>query len=203
MFDFKMLHPNILYCENIFDDSSKIIDLIEELDSIPSLYNVITKWEPWQEIENPAFVYGDKKNIAITKFSQINNKDCKYLIDSIKNALFTCYDKYFEEQPSLNKDGYREPYGSFSIKKWNQDMFMLPHTDGYKDNHSISFTMMLYLNDDYEGGEIVFSNQNLIIKPKAGSLLMFPSKDPFTHEVNKSKNGRRLTLTATVHSNDN
>lgn len=41
---------------------------------------------------------------------------------------------------------------------------------------------LLYLNDDYQGGELVFPRQCLKYKPKAGEVLMFPSNFCYPHE---------------------
>lgn len=52
-------------------------------------------------------------------------------------------------------------------------------------------TSLLYLNDDYEGGEIEFPNQNLTLKPKPGTLVVFPSNRNFPHRVNPILSGHR------------
>ena len=56
------------------------------------------------------------------------------------------------------------------------------------------FTIILYINDDYEGGEINFIDDKLKIIPKAGSGIMFPSQK--IHEVLEVKSGvRRMVQT--------
>ena len=51
-----------------------------------------------------------------------------------------------------------------------------PHTDGYfkRSNGEQSFlTLMIYLNDNFSGGETLFLKRERIIKPKAGAALIF------------------------------
>ena len=54
---------------------------------------------------------------------------------------------------------------------------------------------LIYLNDDYEGGEIYFPRQDISIKPKAGTLITFPGSLHYIHGVNKITSGTRYTIT--------
>jgi hypothetical protein len=56
----------------------------------------------------------------------------------------------------------------------------------------------MYLNDDYEGGEIEFkvlqsdgSFDRVSYKPKAGDILVFPSDEPYYHGVNLTTKGKK------------
>jgi hypothetical protein len=57
------------------------------------------------------------------------------------------------------------------------------HTDQHTDP-SIQYATILYLNDDYVDGELVFKKKNITLKPKPGSLIIFPGNDEFEHGVN-------------------
>jgi predicted 2-oxoglutarate/Fe(II)-dependent dioxygenase YbiX len=59
---------------------------------------------------------------------------------------------------------------------------------------------LLYLNDDYEGGEITFPHIGFSQKPKAGSLIFFPSNFVFVHEVNAVTSGTRYALPNWYHN---
>lgn len=54
-------------------------------------------------------------------------------------------------------------------------------------------TSILYVNDDFEGGEICFPDQNLIIKPKPGLFVLFPSNRKFRHAVKPITAGTRYS----------
>lgn len=63
-------------------------------------------------------------------------------------------------------------------------------TDEYMDQHSddvydprIKTAMNYYINDDYEGGELYLSLQDLRIKPKANSLIICPGTADYLHGV--------------------
>jgi predicted 2-oxoglutarate/Fe(II)-dependent dioxygenase YbiX len=55
-------------------------------------------------------------------------------------------------------------------------------------------TAIYYLDDTFEGGEIVFERAQLVIKPRRGLLLAFPSDAAHEHEVRLVRSGVRYTM---------
>jgi prolyl 4-hydroxylase len=51
-----------------------------------------------------------------------------------------------------------------------------------------------YLNEEFDGGEIVFERQQLTVKPRRGLLLAFPSDAEHVHEVLPVRSGVRFTM---------
>jgi hypothetical protein len=51
-----------------------------------------------------------------------------------------------------------------------------------------------YLNEAFDGGEIVFHRQRLLVKPRRGLLLAFPSDADHEHEVLPVRSGVRYTM---------
>jgi hypothetical protein len=58
---------------------------------------------------------------------------------------------------------------------------------------SRTYVCGIFLTDDYEGGEITFEKYGAELKPKSGSLLMFPGFST-RHGVNKIISGVRLNI---------
>lgn len=58
---------------------------------------------------------------------------------------------------------------------------------------------LIYWNDNYLGGEICFPNQSITLKPKAGTLILFPSDNNFPHKVLPVKEGLRYVSTNFWH----
>ncbi len=52
-----------------------------------------------------------------------------------------------------------------------------------------------FLNDDYEGGEFLFSRKHEI-PLKAGDILVFPSNFMYPHEVKEVTKGERYSFVA-------
>jgi len=53
----------------------------------------------------------------------------------------------------------------------------------------------LYYNEDFEGGELYFSQYDLTFKPKAGMLIYFPAGANYQHRVNYITSGTRYATT--------
>jgi predicted 2-oxoglutarate/Fe(II)-dependent dioxygenase YbiX len=67
------------------------------------------------------------------------------------------------------------------------------HADG-DTSSGRSVSAIIYLNDDYEGGEVEFINFNIKIKPKSGMLLLFPSNYAYTHIAHPVISGTKYAL---------
>jgi predicted 2-oxoglutarate/Fe(II)-dependent dioxygenase YbiX len=53
------------------------------------------------------------------------------------------------------------------------------------------FSLLLYVNDDYEGGSLYFQNFDLRIKPGKGMLIAFPSDHRYLHAAEPLISGER------------
>jgi len=57
---------------------------------------------------------------------------------------------------------------------------------------------MMYLNDDYDGGETEFLYQSFRVKPKTGKVVIFPCSWPWTHRGNPPIKKSKYILTSWV-----
>jgi len=69
---------------------------------------------------------------------------------------------------------------------------LIHHSHGQKYGYP-QVTVLLFLNDDYEGGEIKIADN--LYKPPAGSAIIFPSNFMYPHEVLHVKRGTRYSVT--------
>ncbi|NBP55379.1 hypothetical protein EBU71_02360 [bacterium] len=82
---------------------------------------------------------------------------------------------------------------AFNFIKYGPGQHFQEHHDhGYSYNCVVS--LVGYFNDDYEGGELFFSRQNLMLKPKAGDLYIFPSNYIYPHRAMPVKSGIKYSL---------
>ena len=71
------------------------------------------------------------------------------------------------------------------------------HVDNIHHSHGQLYgypqsSVLLFLNDDYEGGEIIVAENTY--KPAKGSALIFPSNFMFPHEVKSVTKGERWSV---------
>lgn len=67
----------------------------------------------------------------------------------------------------------------------------------YIDNqpgNSRVFSVLMFLNDDFEGGEIEFKEFDIKIKPEAGDVVVFCSAFPYIHQVHPVITGVRYSV---------
>ncbi len=65
---------------------------------------------------------------------------------------------------------------------------LISHFDKYSDK-LVEYAAVLYLNNDYAGGELFFPKLNYEIVPEPGTLIIFPSSEEFEHGVRPVKEG--------------
>jgi predicted 2-oxoglutarate/Fe(II)-dependent dioxygenase YbiX len=68
------------------------------------------------------------------------------------------------------------------------------HWDNYVEDGEEDISALLYLNEDFEGGELFFPNQNIRIKPESGMLVFFNGTEDYHHTVEVVTKGRREAL---------
>ena len=72
--------------------------------------------------------------------------------------------------------------GMGTIQRMQNEVELKSHIDQTTDP-SVRYSGVLYLNDNYSKGEIFFNNLGIELKPKAGSLLIFPGDTEHEHGV--------------------
>jgi len=77
-----------------------------------------------------------------------------------------------------------------------------PHIDFTEEELKNSLGILFYFNDEFEGGEVYFTNFPFEYKPKKGTLLIFPCNNPeYKHGVKPVTSGIRYTMPIEINSN--
>jgi predicted 2-oxoglutarate/Fe(II)-dependent dioxygenase YbiX len=90
--------------------------------------------------------------------------------------------------------GFKFKIINLNMTFWTEGHEMIPHSDygGRAEYMNREFASIIYLNDDYDGGELYIPELNFEIKPKKGQLLCFRG-GKMLHGVRKVTRGQRLT----------
>lgn len=85
--------------------------------------------------------------------------------------------------------------------KYGPGQHFQEHSDhGFSYNCVVS--MVGYVNDDYDGGELSFRLQNLQVKPKAGDLFIFPSNYMYPHRAMPVSRGTKYSIVTMLDYSD-
>lgn len=167
------INEKIYYYKDVVIEPNNIINKIE--NSEPEWEFCDTKPSNSEPYKRSSYEFADFKPIDILIFG---------------NSLKSCIDHY-EQSNNLKID----KLGPAIVNKCYPGKHMGSHTDSLKNINSPSLTIMVNLNDDYEGGEMVFEGQNLTLKPSSGSILIYPSREPYYHVPELITKGRKICCT--------
>jgi hypothetical protein len=167
-------------------------------------YKEISNWVDFIEKKLKNFFnYG--KVISLDKKTYINLNLRKVQVFSFSKT-FGCHDddlinvfKRDIEDISLKViDDYIKIYNMDGLEKKHDWEILKYETGDYFKNHmddcashNRTVSAIVYFNDNYEGGEIEFPNFDVIYKPKAGDILVFPSIFTYNHNVKEITSGTR------------
>jgi predicted 2-oxoglutarate/Fe(II)-dependent dioxygenase YbiX len=85
---------------------------------------------------------------------------------------------------------YHEPY---NMLRYRGGQEYKAHADGSTiDGRTVS--AIVYLNNEYEGGEVEFVNYGIKIKPEPGMLLLFPSNYAYRHIAHPVISGTKYAI---------
>lgn len=166
----------ISYYKNVIDDPKFLISLIERSDESLDENSKIPRWTEWSASGDTPYVFGYQKRFK-DNLENDSNSDVRRIITILNMAIVGASQDYANRH-SINI-GTLTP---LSVSKYSTGKSMGPHVDDYGNGDDPNISVVLYLNDDYVGGELFFREQGVKIKPEAGSIVIFPSVEPYYHE---------------------
>ena len=96
--------------------------------------------------------------------------------------------------PYAQKHNISELYHEgYQMIKYSSGQEYKAHADGGTDTGR-SISAIVYLNDNYKGGEIEFINFGIKIKPEPGMLILFPSNYPYSHIAHPVTEGTKYAI---------
>jgi Rps23 Pro-64 3,4-dihydroxylase Tpa1-like proline 4-hydroxylase len=211
MIQCNQLDSNILYFTGVIENPYEYISILEDTENNKDYELVISPWEKWNSSysDDPSdiYEYGLRKRIIPQEIDNLNpliKENALYLIDTIQNATIYARNEY-KKINNIQDSIYG--YVNFNIQKYKTGTMMGPHHDTQDGDSTLKYSLVTYLNDDYEGGELEFPNHGIKIKPEAGSIIIFPSSQPYLHVSHNIKSGWKYMsptfwLNKPEHSNE-
>ena len=199
----EILEEKVYYYTNVIEDPKKLVDAIENDNQDP--------WGEWMACSGQHYVYGTDKQITLSADTDEKNK---YIYDTLQKAFDDVARDYAKahritDEPKL--------FPQYPIKKYQPGTFMGAHFDQQEGDERLKVYFVMYLNDDYEGGEISFTIRDpkgpiqgptpdsdfanadpaayqFAVKPKAGSIIVFPPSPPYHHTAHLVKSGEKIMV---------
>jgi len=121
-----------------------------------------------------------------------------HLHDLLQNVLRDIVNPFY----GIEISGYETP----QLLRYGIGGMYEPHVDGeslwmkedgtkvWRKSVERDLSAVIYLNDDFEGGEFIFPDLNIRVSPKPGLLLCFPSSHLYRHGVLPVTRGERLAI---------
>lgn len=221
------LSENIFYIEDAFPEWKEFIEAIEANENNPDIHPVIPQWSDWYDSrpvkkkeDNDLLWEQDPDNF--TKGKQklfdwditVSNKNSDWPKNNIDNTYSKAHEiagpiidlihnRYLEVLKVWSeKTGNKLDFVSknYFLRKYHKDGEIGPHIDKNDKNpmNTMDWTALIYLNDDYDGGELTFTELGITIKPTAGSVVFFPCTA--VHEAKPVANGEKYYLFLVLHS---
>lgn len=112
------------------------------------------------------------------------------------NMLLLSTSNSYAVRYGLEENFYHEGY---NLLKYSEGEEYKSH---YDDTGGIGrvLSALVYLNDDFEGGETEFVNFGIKIKPRAGMLVLFPSDYSYRHISHPVTKGTKYALVTWIRS---
>jgi hypothetical protein len=183
----EVLSNGVTRYNNAIVNPKSIINFLEMVKTNKT--SPISEWKTWETSGENSYVFGKQKveNVDIKKEGSMEYNPCMSVLSYVKKAITDASNQYKIEN-KIDDIGLLAP---LSFSKYDIGAEMGSHTDSdpkgkeaYKENGAAympTISVVAYLNDDYEGGELYFKEFDLTVKPIAGSIVIFPSLPPHYH----------------------
>ena len=126
----------------------------------------------------------------------------------LEQAISGCYFRYVQPRYQCTFKAYEpaqflgyNPGGHY--KKHNDGEHFNEKTRQWEKCMPRDISFLFYLNEEYGGGELEFTDLGLTIKPKKGMMIAFPSYKDFAHKVHPVTWGHRYSLVSWIETEKN
>jgi hypothetical protein len=180
-YDVEVFHDHVLFVKDFLEEEElqEILEIIETTDNevwsieyTKNLSRFCMEKFGRDDVEN--LVAEGKFEITVgweDKNLDITNRKISVTLNNRLSKLLEIAD------PSLELGGFG------TMQRMQPGVQLKSHTDQHTDP-SIRYAAILYINDDYKDGTLFFKNkEDSDLRPKPGTLLVFPGNEEYEHGV--------------------
>jgi hypothetical protein len=197
------LHPDttiggcIDVFENAWPNPKKTIEMVE--NEILNKENSKLYWQRAETIGDGAFQEArSNEMLGVTYFANLYNNPVMQNIHNQFNMLLLAATIPYARRYNIQENFWHEPY---SLLKYNENQSYREHYDG-GTGVGRAVSALVYLNNDYEGGEIEFVNFGVKVKPEPGMLILFPSNYAYRHIAHTVTRGVKYNLVTWIRDRE-
>lgn len=210
----KVFDSEIYYYTEVFKEPSKIIDSLNKMNSDTNTHNAITPWYRWLSSNDSTHSFGERKDLYYHNKDMIDGENsllAKKVIEEMRSGIEKICRSFVKDR-GLNISPNISPF--LDMCKYTPGGSLGLHHDTQDGDRSLLYSIVMYFNDDCEGGEISFCidkdgknrptnnlndpNIDFWIKPEPGSALIFPSTHPYLHQSHPIVSGNKYMSTAFI-----
>jgi predicted 2-oxoglutarate/Fe(II)-dependent dioxygenase YbiX len=177
-FKFEKLAPCIYLYKKVIPDDIDIPKLLEDVLVDGTGYR---KWSLAKVGDNQITDHRRCVDFKVGKLDvwPINskNKELAVIYNTVNDAIHSCKSHY---------EPLHEVYCTWqqviNFVRYGEGQYFKTHPDD-GPNFTCTLSSVLYLNDDYEGGELRFEEFDLTVKPEKGDHFLFPSSYAYRHQA--------------------
>ena len=151
------LDPKTYYYTDAIENFDTFKQVWKDLDTLEQYPDSgVNVWNPWTSSNDKTFIYGETKTFDVNAINSLSGEvaeKSKYIYDAIMTTMYNVCKDY-----ATSLGDFDEPrlFPTFNIKKYNTGMGMGAHFDQLDGDQTLRYSLVMYLNDDCDGGEISF-----------------------------------------------
>lgn len=197
VFEKETLAPGIVVYKNVSLDSLEILELIETKNLWYPGGAALSRYEK-DGYDNHrdvnVFDVGEDVDVSSLGFTTDETKKYIKVAANLHQLSSYCLSDYVS---TYGIDTLRGIISDYQILKYSLGQTFSEHTDEIPENKRTVSTI-LYLNDDYEGGELRFTRFGLTYKPTRGDYIVFPSMWSYSHVAQGVTRGTKYAIVSFI-----
>lgn len=186
---YEKISPDILLVRNALPKLDELMVLVEKHADLFSPSSVIDKnLETTQDV-------GQRQSDGLVLGNSETTPEALVFYGLMCQSMEGTYiSTYLRE---VNDRAIVQVGSGYNLLRYREGGYFREHVDVTRDHPVLGhrrLSAVYFCNGDFEGGELVFPRQDLVIKPEQGMMVMFPSNFTHPHESTTITRGTKYAI---------